>query len=74
MTLAPRRHDSAWRGAYPASLAHVGRASGSGGGSDGRLGTSCYFQPFEPMPGNAGVMRRVLGISVAEVILHRSAR
>jgi hypothetical protein len=35
-------------------------------------GLRLFPQPFEPMPGNAGVMRRVLGISVAEVILHRS--
>jgi hypothetical protein len=28
-------------------------------------------QPLEPMPGNAGVMGGVLGISVTEVILHR---
>ena len=29
-------------------------------------------QAFEPMPGNAGVMGGVLGIAVAEVILHRA--
>ena len=27
-------------------------------------------QTFEPMPGNTGVVRGVLGISVTEVVLH----
>jgi len=34
-------------------------------------GLRLFPQAFEPVPGNAGVMGRVLGISVAEVILHR---
>ena len=29
-------------------------------------------QTFEPMPGNTGVVCRVLGISVTEVVLHRA--
>ena len=27
-------------------------------------------QPFEPMPGNPGVMGGVLGIAVAQIVLH----
>jgi hypothetical protein len=29
-------------------------------------------QPFEPVPGNPGVVRRMLGIAMAKVVLHRS--
>ena len=35
------------------------------------LGLRLLPQPLEPMPGNPGVMGGVLGISVAEVFLHR---
>ncbi len=35
-------------------------------------GLRLLLQAFEPMPGNAGVMGGVLGIAVAEVILHRA--
>jgi hypothetical protein len=35
------------------------------------LGLMLLPQAFEPMPGNTGVMGGMLGISVAEVILHR---
>jgi hypothetical protein len=35
------------------------------------LGLWLLPQPLEPMPGNPGVMGGVLGISVAEVFLHR---
>jgi hypothetical protein len=34
------------------------------------LGLRLLLQPFEPMPGNAGVMGRVLWIAVAEIVLH----
>ena len=39
------------RGAYPSTLAHVGCASGSGGGVTAGLGLRLLPQPFEPMPG-----------------------
>jgi hypothetical protein len=35
------------------------------------LGLRLLPQPFEPMPGNPGVMGGVLGIAVAKIILHR---
>ncbi|MFZ0851751.1 MAG: hypothetical protein WAO08_21405, partial [Hyphomicrobiaceae bacterium] len=34
-------------------------------------GSTLAPQPFEPMAGNAGVVGRVLGVAVAEVILYR---
>ena len=34
------------------------------------LGLRLLPQPFEPMPGNPGVMGGVLGIAVAEIVLH----
>jgi hypothetical protein len=36
------------------------------------LGLRLLPQTFEPMPRNPGVMAGVLGIAVAEVILHRT--
>jgi hypothetical protein len=38
----------------------------------GALGLVPRPQLFEPMPGNARVVRRALGISVSEVVLHHS--
>ena len=35
-------------------------------------GPKLFPQPFEPMPGNTGVMGGMLGIAVAEVVLHGS--
>jgi hypothetical protein len=57
-------------GPYPASLAHVGGASGSGGGVTAGFGLRLLPQPFEPVAGNSGVMGGVLRIAVAEIILH----
>ena len=34
------------------------------------LGHRLLPQPFEPMPGNAAVMGCVLGIAVAQIVLH----
>jgi hypothetical protein len=73
MTLAPfksgcvsRRLGGAWRGGLnPASLALGLRRR-----SDGRLRPQATSTSLEPMPGNPGVMGGVLGIAMAEVILH----
>jgi hypothetical protein len=35
-------------------------------------GTQATSTTLESMPGNAGVMRRMLGIAVVEVVLHRT--
>ena len=59
------------RGPTPPSLepGACGLSIGLRRRSDGRLG-SATPQPFEPMPGNTGVMGGVLGIAVTEVVLH----
>lgn len=43
-------------------------ADGCGDG----IGMTLPPQPFEPVPGNSGVVSRVLGIAVSEVVPHRS--